>query len=237
MGIELALMAAAAAASAYNTQRTAKKQDRALANKIRTQSRKQQEADSRVNAELDQMGRSSPAQDRAAALAEYVNQVRANAGRGTALGSQLGNVSNAYAKAADDAAMGVASDTSELAGLMATQDGVTRQRDREGRAMANLGTDLGLVRREADGLAYLDDLRINGIRRNPWIDAASQALSGLAGGMGAGAGRAAGSASASAATRAGLGNVAGIGAGLAGGTRYGPQVNDPFARYGLGGRP
>ena len=234
MGIELALLAAAAGASAYNTQRTARRQDRALANKIRTQGRKQQEADAKVNAELDTMRQSNPAQDRAATLAEYVNQVRANAGQMTALGRQAGNVSDAYAQAANDAALGVASETDARAGLMAVQDGVGRQRDREGRSMVGLGTELGLIRREADGLAYLDDLRISGIRRNPWLDAASQVLGGMAGSMGGKAGMDPTMAGAG----SGLGNVSGIGAGLAGGTRYAPRpaIVDPFAAYGRGAR-
>jgi hypothetical protein len=232
MAVPMLFAAAAAGVSAYNTNRTEKKKDRALAEKIRTQGKKQQEADAKVNAALDGMAGSNPARDRASALSEYVAQVRANQGNVNTLGAQTGRVSDAYAQAANDAALGVNTEVADTAGLMATQDGATRQRQREGRDQARLGTDIGLVRREADGLAYLDDMRIAGIRRNPWLDAASAVLGAMGGGMGAGAG--AGAAGSMAGASSGLGSVAGIGAGLAGGSRYAPKagVADPFAKYG-----
>lgn len=237
MAVPLMMAAASAATSAYNTRRTAKKQDRALAEKIRTQGRKQQEADARVNATLDGMKGSNPAAERAAALSEYVAQVRANNGGQSGLGTQAGRTSDAFTEAAADAALGVTQATDRLAGQMATQDGATRQRQREGREQVGLGTDIGMIRREADGLAYLDDMRINAIRRNPWLDAASAVMGAMAGGMGAGAGAGGGMAGAA----NGLGNLAGIGAGLAGGSRYMPRppvpisAANPFGGYG-GGR-
>lgn len=237
VAIPLALALGSAGVSAYNTRRTEKKKDRATAEKIRTQGRKQQEADARVNATLDKMAGSNPAGDRQAALSEYVAQVQANRGTAGAIGAQGGRVSGAYADAAADAALGVNAATAEQAGLMATQDGATRMRQREGSEQAGLGTDIGMIRREADGLAYLDDMRINSIRRNPWLDAASAVLGGMSS-AGVGAGIGAGAKSAAAAKAAGMGGTAGIGAGLAGGSRYAPMrvapVN-PFARYGGGG--
>lgn len=238
LAVPLLLAGGSAAASAYNTRRTEKKQDRALADKIRNQGRKQQEADAKVNATLDGMKGSNPAGDRAAALSEYVAQVQANKGNMNALGAQGGRTSDAYAQAASDAALGVASETADTAGLMATQDGATRMRVREGSDQARLGTDLGLVRREADGLAYLDDMRINSIRRNPWLDAASAVMGAMAGGMG---GAGAGAASGATATSLGMGATGGIGAGLAGGSRYAPKraapitAANPFGKVPFGG--
>lgn len=234
LAIPIMMSVAAAGVSAYNTNQTAKKQDRATAEKIRRQGQKQREADARVNASLDEAAASNAAGDRAAALNEYVAQVRANRGNMTALGNQAGRVSGAFEDAANDAAMGVAAETGDRAELMATQDGATRMRDRENRGQVRLGGDLGLIRREADGLAYLDDMRIRNIRRNPWLDFASAALGALAG-AGAG-GAAAGAGSGAAATGMGMGSTAGIGAGLAGGTRYlqAAQTSNPFAMYGRG---
>jgi len=230
MAVPLMLAAASAGASAYNTRRTERRQDRALADKIRTQGRKQQEADARVNAALDTMARSNPAADRAAALSEYVAQLQANRGNLSALGGQAGRVSDAYTEAASDAALGVAADTNARAGLMATQDGSGRMREREGRGQSRLGTDIGLIRREAEGLAALDEMRIRNIRRNPWLDAAATVLGAMAG-SGVGAKTAA---SGMAGAKHGIGNVSGIGTGLAGGTRYAPERRavDPFAGYG-----
>jgi len=232
--VPLLLAGASTAASAINTRRTERRQDRALADKIRNQGRKQREADARVNAEIDSMAGSSGRADRSAALSEYVAQVAANRNNMNALGEQRGNVSDAYAQAARDASLGAAAETDARAGLMAVQDGAGRMRDREARNQVRLGGDLGLIRREADGQAYLDDMRVRSIRRNPWLDAAAAVLGGMAAsGIGAGTGAASGRV----ATALGMGSPAGIGAGLAGGTRYAPPpaVFDPFARYGRGG--
>lgn len=236
LAIPLMLAGGSAAASAINTRRTAKKQDRAAAEKIRNQGRKQQEADARVNATLDGLKASNPQAERAGALAEYVAQLRANNGGQSGLGTQVGRTSDAFADAAADAALGVSETTGRLAGQMATQDGATRQRQREGRDQVALGADIGMIRREADGQAFLDDMRINSIRRNPWLDFASAALGSLAGAgaASAAAGGKSGALTGMAGAANGLGSLGGIGAGLGGGTRYlkAAQANNPFAMYG-----
>lgn len=236
LAVPLMFAAAAAGTSIYNTRQTEKRQDRALAEKIRQQSKKQQEADARIAETLTGLQGSNPAVERAQALADYVAQVRANAAGMGALGQQGGAVSDAYARAAEDAAMGVSDYIGGQAELMARQDAAGRQREREGRTVAGLGTNLGLIEREARGQAMLDDMRVNSIRRNPWLDAASAVLGAMAGGMGAGAAAPAGGAAGSG-LASGLGSTAGIGAGLAGGTRYAqrPAIVDPFAAYGRGG--
>lgn len=180
MAVPMLLSGASAAANVANTRRTERRQDRALADKTRRQGQKQREADARVNATLDTMARSRPHSDRAAALSEYVAQVAANRGNMAGAAGQAGRTSDAFADAASDAALGVAAETSERAGQMSIQDGAGRQREREGRDQVRLGGDIGLIRREADGLAYLDDMRIRNIRRNPWLDAAASVLGGMA---------------------------------------------------------
>ena len=40
--------------------------------------------------------------------------------------------------------------------------------------MGKAATDLSLIGREADGQAYLDKLKYDRIRRNPWLDALSE---------------------------------------------------------------
>jgi len=71
----------------------------------------------------------------------------------------------------------------ENADLMSRIDAPIDQRIGESTSFGNLGIDLDTVAREAQGRHFLDQLRANSIRRNPWIDAGSQVLSGLGGSM------------------------------------------------------
>ncbi|WP_287278531.1 hypothetical protein, partial [Ralstonia sp.] len=193
LAIPLVMAAASAATSAVNTRRTERRQDRLMADGIREQARKQRQVDARINSELDGLTKSSAARDRADALSEYVAQIAGNRGNIAALGNQAGRVSDAYADAASDAALGVADETEARAGLMAIQDGSGRQRQGEGRAQTRLGGDIGLLSGEAGGLDRLNRMRVAGVRRNPWLDFASAALGALAGAGAGGAAAGAGS--------------------------------------------
>lgn len=193
MGIEtaaligLGLSAAGAGASAYNAKRTADRQDRQLATSIINQGRKQQVADTAVNEEVRKLEDSNAADERAGRLAEYMDIVAKN--RGTAeAGLTPGLGSERFqsdAAAATKATQGYAG---KMADLMARIDAPSLQRQGEGFAYGKLATDLGLIGREASGQAFLDQLKLNRIQRNPWLDMAAAGLSGAGGGMAAGAG-------------------------------------------------
>jgi len=184
--VPLLLAGGGQALSAINTNRTARRQDRAMADLINNQREHQRQAAGRINAGVDRLSASSPAADRAAALAEYIAQIRANQANVGGLGNQPGRTSSAFADAVGQALATAAGETEQRMGWMATQDAAGRQREREERDRVGLATDVGLIGRAARGQRNLDNMRASNIQRNPWLDAASQVMMGLAqGGVGA----------------------------------------------------
>lgn len=213
--IALALAAAAAGASYYNTQRTARRQDDAAAAGIRAQSSRQRQADAQVASMIDQQAGSSGADEQASVLDQYMQQVRAaKAGSTTGL-SQAGNVSDAARTAEADAALGVGQYGQKTAGLLAAMDAPMLSRQNEAVARARGAVDLERIGRFAQGDAFLNQLRLQGVRRNPWLDAFASFAGGASSGIGAGGAGAA--ANTSGASSFGSGFGAGLYGAAAGG--------------------
>lgn len=188
-GTAIAMALAAAAASAYNTNRTLNKQDNQAAEGIRRQQRIQREADARVASELAKVKGSNP-QDEAAAnqamMLEQIAGAQAKARRGLQM---TGATSADYRDAAGAASAGATDYASQIASLLAQTDAAQQQRQQEGFDRADLATDIGVIARRSRGDQFVNDLKVRGIRRNPWIDMAAQAASGYAsGGMTGGGG-------------------------------------------------
>lgn len=185
--VAMSVMAAAAAAQAAETQRVARKQDGQLADSIRNQSAKQREADAKVNEEVSKLQGSSSSDEKAKRMADYSAMLRRNKavqGGGLTMpvvGSQT--FRNDAAAANDD----VQREGMATADLMARIDAPGMQRQGEGFGFGQLATDISLIGRESRGQAFLDDLRLRAIRRNPWVDVAAGVATSMAGGMGGGA--------------------------------------------------
>jgi hypothetical protein len=192
--IALALAAAAAGGNYYNTQQTAKHTDNALADQIRQQSERQREADAQVNDLVQKRAGSDASGEREKTLGGYLDQVRAATGAATSGLGQVGRVSNAYQQSANDAALGVTDYGQKTAQLMSRIDAPAQQRQREALENAQFQTDLGLIKRNASGDDFLARLRLQNIRRNPWIDAASSLAGGAASSVAGGAGSTGGTA-------------------------------------------
>lgn len=188
--IALALMSAAAGAQYYNTQKTTSRQDSAAADAIRNQSRIQKEGDAKVNDTVAQLAASNAEAGKAQRLDDYLQVLRRNKDTTTAgLSPVVGSDTfKADAGTAANDAQGFAAKT---AGLMARMDAPQIQRQGEAFDYGKLATDLGLVGRESQGQAFLDQLRQRGIRRNAKIDLASNLMMAGAGAMAGGAGSAA----------------------------------------------
>lgn len=181
-----ALSVASAGTSYYNTEKTADRQDAALADSIINQSRKQREADARVGEEVQKLEGSTAADERAERLAQYMDVVGRNRDSLQA-GLVPGVGSDRFQADAQGSAAAAESYAGKMADLMARVDAGSLQRQREGFGYGRLATDLSRVAREASGQSFLDELRLRGIRRNPWLDAAAAGMSGAAGAMGSGA--------------------------------------------------
>jgi hypothetical protein len=191
--IGLALAAAAAGGSYYNTQKTAQRQDNQAALGIQNQSRIQKQADTKVNDAVAKLADSNAASAKEGRLDDYLSVLRRNrstteAGLTPVIGSDTFKTD--AATAANDAN----SYADKTAGLMARMDAPGIQRQQEGFDYGNLATDIGLIGRESQGQNFLDQLKLRNIRRNAKIDLASGLLSAAAGGVAAGGASAAGGA-------------------------------------------
>jgi len=180
--IALATAAAAAGAQAYNTNKTLKRQDKALADDIRNQGLKRREGEARTNAEIEKLKLSTNADERQKKLQAYTDAVRSKKGEITN-GLVNGVGGETFQQDASVAAEGATNYGLENADTMSRIDAPIDQRVGEGVSFGNLGIDMNTIAREAQGRHFLDQLRYNSIRRNPWIDAGASVLSAAGGAM------------------------------------------------------
>jgi len=181
--IALAAAAGAAGLNAYNTNQTAKKQDKALAQDIRNQGDKRRQGEARTNAEIEKLKLSTSEDERQKKLSAYTDAVRKKQGEITN-GLTNGVGGETFQQDAATAAEGAVGYGLENADTMSRIDAPIDQRVGEGVSFGNLGIDMDTIAREAQGRHFLDQLRYNSIRRNPWIDAGAGLLQGVGGAMG-----------------------------------------------------
>jgi hypothetical protein len=178
--VPLITMAVGAGVNYYNTQRTMRRQDEALAAQIAQQRERQRVADAAVQNTVQQVAGSSPDAQRQQALNDYLTQLQRTAGNATAGLQGIGAVSDRFT---DDAAAAGA-ELHELGGrtadILSRIDAPIRQRQDEGIQFGRLGSDIARVGALSDSDRYLGEIRMRGIRRNPWLDAVSQAATGYA---------------------------------------------------------
>lgn len=180
------IAAVGAAASYANTSATARKQDNAAAESIRSQGEIQKRTNAKINETLNKTQADDPEKYRKQASDQYMQAIRAKLGNAQA-GLRSG-VSGSYDAAASKAANDEASYGTDFAGLAGRLDAPTTQRQAEGFRYGNLGMDLGVEQGNSANQSFLDQLRARGIRRNPWLDAASAAANGYATRSGVGGG-------------------------------------------------
>jgi len=180
--IPAVIAAAGAGVQYYNTERTADRQDKQLAESIRGQARRQEEADARVNEEVRKLQQSTAADERAARLDQYLGTLVRNR-RDAQGGITPGIGSGQFQGDAERAAAALDSYGGDQASLAARIDAPLVQRQGEGFAYGNLATDLSRIGREVAGQEFIDRVKLNAIRRNPWLDAAGQTLQGTGQGM------------------------------------------------------
>jgi hypothetical protein len=178
--VPLLLTAASAGVSAYNTNKTAKKQDAVLADSIRNQKELQRQQDARVNEEVGNLSNSTMEESRAKRMDQFMQQLGRNRQVATAgLTQNVGG--DAFQSDAAAAAESVVAEGNDTAGLLARIDAPEMQRQGEAKGFGHLATDTDLLRRRSQGQQFLDELRLKKIRRNPWLDVVSAGLSGASG--------------------------------------------------------
>lgn len=189
MGTEAAWVPLVAAAigtgvSVNESRKVAKRQDNIAAEGIRKQAENQRQVNARLNQTLQQMDESDPSAERNNMLQSYMEQINNSRARANAGLAQRG-ISEQFDEMAGQA-QGQATDyAGQIANLMSRIDAGALQRQREGNQMADMGMDLGVIGGNVRGDDHLMRLRLGGVRRSPYADAASGILSGYASSYGA----------------------------------------------------
>lgn len=191
--IPIILSLAGAGVGAYNTSRTAKKQDRALAEGIRKQGEIQRQANTRLNDSLAFFDKSGPEEIQSDLASTYQQQARLNQSRALSGLTSEGDISDDAKAMAAQSGSSVMDYAGFLSDVFSRIDAPTEQRRREGFERSDLGDSLSVFGRESRGEDYLARLKAAGITRNPWLDILGTGLSAASGGLAAGKIGAAGS--------------------------------------------
>ncbi|MBN5032580.1 MULTISPECIES: hypothetical protein [Stenotrophomonas maltophilia group] len=194
--IPIAIALAGTAAQQAETQRVERKQDEATAQGLLNQSRRQQDADRRVNDEIAQLETSTAADDRAQRLGQYMQQLQRGQRQAlSGLNSPIGGAT--FQADAGAARAGADNAAATTAGLMSRIDAPQLQRQQEAFGYGKLATDLDMEARASRGQQFIDQLRLRQIRRRPEVDllaglatSAGGAMAGGGGGFAAAAPRA-----------------------------------------------
>jgi len=181
--VAVGVAVASAAVSAYNTSKTAKKQDRAAAEGISKQAEQQRLANARLNETLQFFEKSNSGDIREQLSDRYAKAVKLKQNQALAGLDTAGDSSEAY----KDRAKSGSADTLARAGgfgdLFARIDAPGDQRVQEGYQRGDLGSDLGVFARNSSAIDYLTRLKAGGISRSPWLDIAAAGLSGAGKGI------------------------------------------------------
>lgn len=194
--IPIAIALAGTAAQQAETQRVERKQDEETAQGLLNQSRRQQDADRRVNDEIAQLETSTAADDRAQRLGQYMQQLQRGQRQAlSGLNSPIGGAT--FQADAGAARAGADNAAATTAGLMSRIDAPQLQRQQEAFGYGKLATDLDMEARASRGQQFIDQLRLRQIRRRPEVDllaglatSAGGAMAGGGGGFAAAAPRA-----------------------------------------------
>lgn len=193
MGIEtaaligLGLSAAGAGATAVEQHRVANRQEDIATNRLRTQQRKQQEANAILESTLGKIKGSDGEAERQQANADFVDQLRANAAQATGGETVGGSARFRGDSQSTDAAIKNYGMT--RAGQMAKLVAPGRQRANEARLMRRADADVSGVARDANAEDAILMQRALSTGANPWVMAAGQFAQGAGNALGSMGGR------------------------------------------------
>ena len=162
--VPLILSGLSAGAKAFNINRTAKKQDRELAEGIRKSSAKKQEATQRIDKNLNFLEESSAQPFKDDLQSQFIARINQARALGTDNLDRPGNVSSAFTKASTGAKGQATEFAGQIASLLAGVDAAGNQRQTEGFRAGDLGMDLKRLDRDADSEDFLARLRASRIR-------------------------------------------------------------------------
>lgn len=191
-------MSAVSAAATYaNNRSQIKKQDAILSQQLLRSNARQKRADQEVKALVDRTAQSSMQDEKAGRLSEYLGQLSQALPASQGGLRNVPNASSAFQKDSEAAALGIAKAGNTYADRVSTIDAAGLQRQGENIDARRTATQpLSLLEREQQGDNRTTDIRLRGVRSNPWLTALAQVAgsfgSGYSGGGGGGAASAAG---------------------------------------------
>lgn len=126
-------------------------------------------ANTRISRAIDSLATSDPEEERAAAMAGFVNALRSTQNEAPT----VPGASDRYGEALDAGEAANLDYSMRLADLFSRIDSAVRQRRGEAHRRGRTAMDLSLLGREARGVDYITRLRAGQIAPNPWITALS----------------------------------------------------------------
>jgi hypothetical protein len=177
VGVSVALMVAGTAINYYNTEQTENKQQNTEAQEIEQQTAldKKANADTQAMLNKDAANDSDTAQ-RSQLMTQFQNALKANSSTATGGLNQVGNVSSAYTKAANDAASGISQYATDQADNLSSIMAPSLQRQNENAALASYGSQIGAISQQSQGDAALANIKMQGIQANPWLSAVASGM-------------------------------------------------------------
>jgi hypothetical protein len=188
MGTEAAwvpfvISALSAGAGVVNQQQQAHRQEDISNQMVRSQQSRQHEADAVLNQNLDALSKSNADQARSDSLQGFLGQLRANQANASGGAVVPGAASDrAQAEAASGKAA-IQNYGTGRADILSRIMGPTLQRVNEQNMTNRAGDEVRGIGRNAQGDAWLAQLRTAQNVQNPWVNAASQVGQGVASGM------------------------------------------------------
>jgi len=173
-----AVMALVGAGASYVDQRQQQKRaDRVALESLQQTSQRQRRADQVTNQMLEEMAASTPDAERAGTLRGFLDQLSRAEPRSQEGVRGSGGESDAFRRDSADAALGISESGREYADRASRLDAPGLQRRREAATLFDRGMDIGLIGREQEGADRQTQLRMSGIRSNPWLQALAAAAS------------------------------------------------------------
>ena len=172
----------------FNARHADRKRDKILRLIMERRARQQEEIDAALMGEVGTLRGETPEAERDKAMSEFVGQLRATrAAQPTSYGAR-GAVSGRETAEVGALQAGLGRFANREADITARIDSQRRMREGQGLRRGRLGTDLTEKTRLIDSADFLDQLRLNRVRKNPWLDLLGSAMKGAgsAGGFGGG---------------------------------------------------
>lgn len=177
------IAAAASGATAVNNNQALRRQDNQLALGIQRQGENQREANKVVDKLIDKVGTNRGEAEKAAALAEFQDILRAGRDKTESSLPITGAANERFVEDVGASKRAVRTQGNEAAERLAVIDGILRQRVNEGQQVGRTESELNRIRGDITAEDFLTRLRAAAERPNAFVDVLASVGKGFASGM------------------------------------------------------